>query len=124
MTLYERVGGSEAISRMVDEFYGRVLADPELRSFFEGIEVERLKAMQLQFFAAAMDGPVEYSGGELTRIHQGMGIKRSHITAFVGHLIDVLENQESIQSADKMDVIFRIATYTDRIIDDSGASDG
>lgn len=124
MTLYERVGGSEAISEMVESFYARVLNDPELRIFFEDVGVERLKAMQAQFFAAALDGPIEYSGGELSQIHHGMGIQRSHITKFVGHLINVLEANDAIRSTDKMDIIFRIATYTDRIIDDSGASDG
>lgn len=124
MTLYERIGGSEAISEMVDSFYGRVLSDSNLRPFFDGVGVERLKAMQAQFFCAALDGPIEYSGGELSQIHRGMGIKRSHITRFVGHLIDVLEARDSIRSTDKMDIIFRIATYTDRILDDSGVTDG
>lgn len=124
MTLYERVGGSEVIAEMVDDFYECVLNDADLRPFFEDVSVERLKLMQAQFFAAALDGPIKYTGAELSQIHQGMGIKRAHITKFVGHLIQVLESRDSIQSTDKMDVIFRIATYTDQILDDSGATDG
>lgn len=124
MTLYDRVGGSAAITEMVDRFYESVLNDATLRPFFEGVGVQRLKLMQAQFFAAALDGPIEYSGAELSQIHQGMGIERAHITAFVGHLIQVLESRDSIQSTDKMDIIFRIATYTDQIIDGSGATDG
>lgn len=124
MTLYDRIGGSEAITEMVDRFYECVLNDATLRPFFEGVGVERLKSMQAQFFAAALDGPIEYSGAQLSHIHQGMGIKRAHITAFVGHLIQVLESNDSIQSTDKMDIIFRIATYTDQILDGSEATDG
>lgn len=124
MTLYDRIGGSEAVAEMLDDFYECVLNDSELRPFFEGVGVQRLKSMQAQFFAAALDGPIEYSGAELSQIHQGMGITRAHITTFVGHLTRVLESRDSIQSSDKMDIIFRIATYTDQILDGSGATDG
>ena len=34
-TLFERVGGEQTISDLIHEFYDRVLADPELKPFFE-----------------------------------------------------------------------------------------
>ena len=34
-TLFERLGGENKIAELVDDFYGRVLADPELKAFFK-----------------------------------------------------------------------------------------
>ena len=34
-TLFERVGGEQAISDLIHEFYDRVLADLELKPFFK-----------------------------------------------------------------------------------------
>ena len=34
-TLYDRIGGAETISRLVDSFYAKVLGDAELSSYFK-----------------------------------------------------------------------------------------
>ena len=123
-TLYNRIGGEAVVNGMVDEFYARVLADSELRPFFENTSVERLTKMQKAFFAAAMDGPVLTSDVDLAAIHAGRKIKRKHLTRYVKHLISVLEKHEAISSHDAMDIIFRVATYSDQIIGESGGADG
>ncbi|MEQ9406351.1 MAG: group 1 truncated hemoglobin [Fuerstiella sp.] len=123
-TLYERIGGAAAVNEMIDQFYGRVLADPELRPFFENTSLEKLTAMQKEFFAAALDGPMRTTETDLRQVHQGRGISRQHITRFVGHLIAVLDEREAISRRDTMDIIFRIATYTDDVLGDAGGADG
>jgi hemoglobin len=123
-TLYTRIGGARAVAEMIDEFYSRVLADPELRPFFENVTVERLTKMQSDFFAAALDGPMQTNDIDLAAIHQGMKITRQHLTRFVNHLIEVLDARDAITSKDAMEIIFRIATYSDQIIGESGGSDG
>lgn len=124
MTLYERIGGAAEVERMIDAFYGRVLNDPELRPFFEDAELEHLKTMQTEFFAAALDGPVSVTDRDLAAAHQGMGIQRRHVTRFVEHLIEVLEQRDALQRGDAMRIIFRIATFADDVIDSPGGEDG
>jgi len=60
-TPFERVGGEQGVKDLVRAFYDRVLVDPELAPFFEDSAIERLLAMQSEFFAAALGGPVKYS---------------------------------------------------------------
>ena len=36
-TLFEKVGGEQTINDLIHEFYDRVLADPELKPFFENV---------------------------------------------------------------------------------------
>lgn len=123
-TLYDSVGGAAVVDDMIDAFYIRVLGDPELRPFFDGVSLERLRKMQKEFFAAALDGPVTTSDLDLAKAHQHLGITRAHITRFVRHLIGVLDSRELISRKDAMEIIFRIATYTDDVIGDAGGTDG
>ena len=123
-TLYQRIGGAAAVDELVDDFYVRVLADAELRPFFLDASVDQLKRMQTEFFAAALDGPVITSDINLARIHQGMGITRKHLTRFVNHLIAAVDERSHIKYRDAMGIIYRIATYSDQIIDDANAADG
>ena len=112
------------VDEVVDSFYSRVLRDEQLRAFFENASVERLKAMQKEFFAAALDGPMLTSDIDLARIHHGMGITRDHLTRFVDHLIAVLAEHSQVEARDAMSIVYRIATYSEQIIEDAGASDG
>lgn len=118
-TLFARIGGQAAVAEMIDAFYIRVLADPELRPTFEGASLERLHNMQKEFFATALDGPVSRSDHDLVRAHAGLQITRHQLTLFVRHLIGVLDSRELISRSDAMEIVFRIASYTDDIVGDS-----
>ena len=86
-SLYEIVGGEAALSPVVDDFYDRVLADPELRGFFVGTNMTRLKGRQVEFFAAALGGPVPYSGASMRDAHRGRAIAQRHFDLVAGHLV-------------------------------------
>ena len=91
-TLYERVGGEQTISDLIHEFYDRVLADLELKPFFEKTSMDKLRRMQREFFSAALDGPITYTGRPLGYVHHGRGITKHHFALYVGHLIDTLRD--------------------------------
>jgi hemoglobin len=113
-TLFDRIGGKEAVKGLVDDFYRRVLADEKLRPFFEKAPMERLRTMQYEFFAAALDGPSEYKGKQLSYVHFGRGITKLHFARFMDRLLDTLKDLnlgEETTSA----IIARLNTYTDEI---------
>ncbi len=89
-TIYDRIGGCEAIEVVVDDFYARVLGDDQLSGFFTGSNMNRLKGKQVEFFAAALGGPDPYTGAPMKQVHQGRGIKMSHFALVAGHLTDAL----------------------------------
>ncbi len=66
--LFEQLGGVEAIAEIVNDMYRRILADPKLGPFFEKTPLDRLRHMQYEFLVSALDGPVNYSGSELTAV--------------------------------------------------------
>lgn len=90
LSIYERIGGHEAIEVVVEDFYVRVLADNQLSNFFAGSNMNRLKGKQTEFFAAALGGPEPYSGAPMKKVHQGRGITMHHFTLVAGHLSDAL----------------------------------
>ena len=120
-TLFERVGGEQTISDLIHEFYDRVLADPELKPFFENASMDKLRRMQHEFFSAALDGPITYSGRPLSHVHHGRGITKNHFALYVGHLIDTLQDQ-GITDQDAQEIIGRIRTYADEITGDVGSA--
>ncbi len=89
-TIYERIGGTEAIEQVVDDFYVRVLADPELAPFFVGTRMPKLKQRQVEFFAAALGGPEPYRGAGMREVHTGRGITQKHFDLVVEHLVAAL----------------------------------
>ena len=113
-TLFDRIGGAEAVERTVDAFYQKVLGDDELKPFFSSTPMEKLQRMQYEFFAAALDGPTRYTGRPLNEAHQGRGIEARHLQRFLDHLIDTLHLQD-IPEAELMEVISRINTYANEI---------
>ena len=116
--LFDRLGGTSAVVEIVQEMYFRILNDPKLSPFFEGVSMERLAKMQYHFLASAFDGPVEYSGADLTRIHAGRGITGKHFAKFCGHFADVLEDRE-VSKRDLDDALGRLAIYKDKITGDT-----
>jgi hemoglobin len=89
-SIYEQIGGAQPLEAVVENFYGRVLADEQLAGFFSGTNMARLKGKQVEFFAAALGGPDPYTGAPMRQVHQGRGITMRHFTLVAGHLADSL----------------------------------
>ena len=113
-SLFERIGGERAVSELVDAFYARVLADDELAPFFEHTSMEKLRRMQREFFAAALDGPPLYTGRSMSEVHAEKGIQTQHLARFVDHLMATLRDLP-IDADDAYDIVSRINTYADEI---------
>ena len=104
-SLYQEIGGGEAVEAVVDEFYDRVLADDRLVEFFEDQDMTELRAHQVQFISAVTGGPVEYSGQDMREAHDHLDISEAEFDAVASHLEDALcvhgvddENVEAIMS--------------------------
>ncbi len=93
-TLYERLGGAEAIDVAVDKFYRRVLSDPYITRFFEGVDMEKQAAKQKAFLTMAFGGPNNYTGKDMREGHKRlvheMGLNDSHFDHILCHLRSTL----------------------------------
>ncbi|MCG8602838.1 MAG: group 1 truncated hemoglobin [Verrucomicrobiales bacterium] len=122
-TLYDRIGGAETISRLVDSFYAKVLGDAELSPYFKNVPMPKLVAMQREFFSAATGGPITYSGRPLGDVHRGMAISKREFGRFTEHLINTLK-EVGVDEADSYEIISHVNLYADEITNDvPGGSD-
>src|SRR5215216_7274745 len=87
-TLYQRLGGYDAICAATDDLLGRVQSDPRLKDYWKGLSIEnKRKARQqlVDFMAAAAGGPAFYVGADMKAAHAGMGISEADWAALVEH---------------------------------------
>lgn len=97
MSLFDELGGSEALKAALDRFYEKVMADPKVSIFFEGMDVEQIKGKQRKFWAIALGGKADYNGRNLNAAHQQpreAGLTEELFHRFVGHFQSTLEEFE------------------------------
>ena len=84
--LYDRLGGKDAITKVVDDFVGNVVADARINTFFKNADAVHLKAMLVAQICEATGGPCKYTGKDMKTSHAGMGIKSADFDALVEDL--------------------------------------
>jgi hemoglobin len=90
VSIYDSIGGAAGVRAAVDDFYARVLADRRLAPFFARTDLERLKAHQRAFIAAAIGGPEVFAGRDMASAHARLGIGDADFDAVVTHLAGTL----------------------------------
>ena len=90
-TIYDEIGGAPAVDAVVEAFYQRLVADPGLMSYFEGRDMDRLKAHQRSLVTVALGGTSEeYSGRMMHPAHSGLAITHEAFDKVLDHLAAVL----------------------------------
>ena len=93
-SLYERLGGYDAIEAVADALLPRLMADPVLGRFWQnrGADgIRREKQFLVDFLCENAGGPLYYTGRNMEISHQGMGISESDWSALIGHIGDTLD---------------------------------
>lgn len=93
-TVFDRIGGNEAVESVVDDFYDRVLDDDRVVHHCEDSDTTALRAHQVQFISAVTGGPVEYFGRDMREAHRGMGITDGEFDVVAEHLDSALSENE------------------------------
>lgn len=91
-SLFEHYGGFAKISRVVSDFYERMLDSPNLASYFKDTNMRRLVDHQTKFIASLMGGPAEFSNEALERSHARLNIDQASFDEMLGLLAETLED--------------------------------
>lgn len=106
-TLYERLGGYDAISAVVNDLLQRLMGDSQLGRFWQNRGedgIAREKQLLVDYLCANAGGPVLYTGRDNKTSHKGMGVSDSDWQAFMGHL-DATLNAFDVPQEERNDVI-------------------
>lgn len=90
-SLYEKLGGKAGLDAVVDRFYEKIVADKRISHIFEEINMHKQIRRQKQFLAAAFGGPIPWTGRDLRKAHEDMGLTEVHFNAVAEHLQSSLE---------------------------------
>lgn len=88
-TLYERLGGYEAISAVVNDLLPRLMSDSRLGRFWENRGedgINREKQLLIDYLCSSAGGPLLYTGRDNKTSHKGMGISEDDWEIFISHL--------------------------------------
>lgn len=96
--LYEAFGEREGLTKIMDDFMIRLVANPATKPFFENSDQERIKLQLVEQFCVIMKGPCTYSGRSMAEVHKGTNIPERAFYALV---------EEFQKSANKFNVPFR-----------------
>ncbi len=93
-SLYERLGGYDAIAAVTDALMVRIRNDDKLRRFYDhrGADgVAREQQLLDDFLCASSAGPVVYTGRDMKTVHIGMRLDEEDWKRAIGHLTTTLE---------------------------------
>lgn len=118
-SLYERLGGYDAIAAVVDDFLGRLLSDETFSRFFAGHSDDskkRIRQLIVDQLCAATGGPCVYTGRDMKTSHKGLGISEDDWNVTVKHLVATLDKFK-VPQKEKDEVIGAIASMKDDIVE-------
>lgn len=115
-SLYERLGGQEAIASVVDDFVARCGNDDRISGKFARTDIGRLKKMLVDQVCEATGGPCTYSGRDMKETHAGMGVTAGEFNALVEDLVASLDNF-SIPKPDQGELLVLLAPMKGDIVE-------
>ena len=102
--LYERLGGKDAITAVVDTFVGKVGADKRINGYFASTDLAKLKMHLVNQICQASGGPCTYTGRTMKQTHAGMGVSDAAFGALVDDLVAALDHHK-VGNAEKDDLL-------------------
>ncbi|PCJ62834.1 MAG: group 1 truncated hemoglobin [Planctomycetota bacterium] len=88
-SLFDKIGGEEAVDAAVELFYKKVLADNRIKHFFEETDMESQKRKQKAFLTYAFGGSDNYNGKGMRAAHKNAvenGLDDNHFDAVIENL--------------------------------------
>lgn len=93
-TLYQRLGGYDAIAAVTDDFITHLATDPQLGRFFVGLSSDskiRVRQHVVDFLCVATGGPCKYTGRDMKTAHTGLNISDAEWNTSVKYLVGTLD---------------------------------
>lgn len=115
-SLYERLGGKDAIAGVVSDFCARSVADDRIKAKYVKTDADRLQRMLVDQICQATGGPCTYTGRNMKQAHTDMGVTAAEFDAQIEVLVTSLERFE-VPPAEREELLELLAPMRGDIVE-------
>jgi len=106
-SLYERLGGTEGITKIASDAVDLHFVNKGIATRFENskMSIDQLKNGAATFFIMGTGGPSVYEGKDMLAVHKGMNASDTEFVEVISDVMQALE-KNSIGQREKEEVLF------------------
>jgi methyl-accepting chemotaxis protein len=121
-SLFAQLGGKASVASIVDRFYEKMLADPDIRPLLAKANLGALKQRQSQYLTQALGGPADAKNRVTAPAHAHLLTQPRHVERATTHL--ALALSEMNMAPDLVDAVMERAAYEPDLSASAGLSGG
>lgn len=114
-TLYERLGGTDGITRIANDVVDHHLSNKTIATRFAGGDIPALKKAAAEFFISGTGGPNIYKGKDMLAAHKGMNIAATEFMAVLDDALSALA-KNNIGQREQEEVLFVLYSMRSQIV--------
>ncbi|MBI4714658.1 MAG: group 1 truncated hemoglobin [Nitrospirae bacterium] len=115
-SLYDRLGGKEAIAAVVNDFMELVGEDTRIQHAPVPERIPAIKTLLADMVCQASGGPCTYGGRDMKSAHAGMGITNAEFDAVVDDLVKTLDKYK-VGEKEKNELLSLLAPMRSDIVE-------
>ena len=120
LSLYDRLGGEQGISSLVDDIITKHLNNPEISESFSYLsedpeKMELVKRHLREFLGAGTGGNEQYTGVDVPTAHAGMQISNAQFLAAIDDILLVL-NEHDVSDQTKKDMLYILYSFKGQVV--------
>ena len=105
VSLYERLGGTEGITKIASDLIDIHMANPRIAPRYANSDVAKVKNGAATFFITGTGGPVGYKGEDMLATHKGMNIDSGEFMAVLDDALAALD-MNNVAQREKEEVLY------------------
>ena len=118
--LFNRLGGEEGISAIVEDIVAAHLVNPTIKDRFTHLNEnpehnELFKQNVKDFFGAGTGGGITYNGKDMLTAHKGLNLSGMEFIEGISDIMMVLEKHD-IDEESRKDVLYILYSFKDQVI--------
>lgn len=114
-SLYDRLGGKDALNAVVGELWTVVAADGRINRYFANTKPEVFAAQLVDFLCQASGGPCQYKGGDMVSAHTGMKLTEADFNALAEDTVIVLDKFK-VPAQEQGEVMGMLGSLKDAVV--------
>ena len=114
-SLFERLGGTEGITKIASDVIDNHLANKAIATRFAKSDIAKIKNAAATFFISGTGGPNVYKGKDLLAAHQGMNISALEFMSVLDDALAALK-KNNISQQTQEEVLFVLYSMRSQVV--------